>query len=198
MWQTEPSLADILANIFNVIERKRDFILADKHIFVAIYANRDQADEAFSRLQTDGSVMDQLSFVGRDYWKEMTGSRNSGGRFLYRGDLGPFWERMWAILRGWGVFWSFESGPMLVAGPLVRTIIATQEEGNGNGHKSDFEACLADIGIPEESLIQYEKALMNNQILVFVQGTMSEIVHAQDILNETRAINHTIHHGRAN
>jgi hypothetical protein len=169
--------------------------MADKHICVAIYANHDQADEAFSRLQVEGSNMDLLSFVGRDYWKDMVGSRNAGERFQYRGNLGPFWERLWSILRGWGVFWFFENGPVLVAGPLVRTIVATQEEGNGGNHKRNFEAGLFGIGIPKESLIEYEKALQNNQILVFIQGTINEINHAQDILNETRAINHTIHHG---
>jgi len=169
--------------------------MADKHLCVAIYMTPDQADEAFSRLKAEGFGMDLLSFVGRDYWKDMKGSRNAGERFLYRGNLGPFWERLWSHLRGWGVFWFFENGPVLVAGPLARTIIATQEEGNGDHHTSGFEAGLSGIGIPKDSLIEYEKALMNNQILVFVRGTLSEINHAEDVLNETRAINHTIHHG---
>lgn len=168
--------------------------MADKHICVAIYMTPDQADEAFSRLQVAGCDMDLLSFVGRDYWKDMIGSRNTGGRFQYRGNLGPFWERLWSILRGWGVFWFFENGPVLVAGPLVRTIIATQEEGRGDRQSSGFEGALSGIGIPQESLVQYEKALMNNQILVFIQGTLNEINHAQAILEETKAINHTIHH----
>jgi hypothetical protein len=171
--------------------------MADKHICVAIYATHDQADEAFSRLQAEGSDMDLLSFVGRDYWPAMMGSRNAGERFLYRGALGPFWERMWSSLRGWGVFWFFENGPVLVAGPLVRTIIATQEEGNGHRRASGFEAALTGIGIPKESLVEYEKALLNDQVLVFVQGTFHEINQAQGILEETKAINHTIHHAAA-
>ncbi|MBN1903151.1 permease [Candidatus Sumerlaeota bacterium] len=169
--------------------------MADKHICVAIYVTPDQADEAFSRLQSEGFSMDILSFVGRDYWKNMMNSRNAGERFLYRGNLGPFWERLWSHLRGWGVFWFFENGPVLVAGPLVRTIVATQEEGNANQQTSCFKAGLSGIGIPEESLVQYEKALMKNQILVFIQGTLNEINNAENILNETRAINHTMHHG---
>jgi hypothetical protein len=173
--------------------------MADKHICVAIYANHNQADEAFSRLQTEGTDMDLLSFVGRDYWKDMVGSRNSGEHFTYQGCLAPFWQRLWSTLRGWGVFWLFENGPVLVAGPLVRTIVATQEEGNGNGsgHANAFEAGLSGIGIPKESLFEYEKALLSNQILVFIQGTLHEINRVQGILNETKAINHTIHHGTA-
>jgi hypothetical protein len=172
--------------------------MADKHVCVAIYMTHAQADEAFSRLQAEGFGMDLLSFVGRDYWKNMVGSRNAGERFIYHGNLGPFWERLWSILRGWGIFWFFETGPVLVAGPLVRTIVATQEEGTGDRQATGFEAGLSGIGIPKESLIQYEKALMNNQILVFVQGTLNEINHAEDVLNETRAINHTIHHNSVN
>ena len=172
--------------------------MADKHLCVAIYMTQDQADEAFSRLRVEGSDMDLLSFVGRDTWKNMMGSRNAGERFLYRGNQGPFWERLWAELRGWGVFWLFEDGPLLVAGPLVRTMIATQEQTDGNHHASGFAAALAGIGIPPESLVQYEKALLSNQILVFVQGTLDEINHAQAILDETKAINHTIHHNALN
>lgn len=171
--------------------------MADKHTCISIYKTYDQADEAFSRLQAERFDMDLLSFMGRDYWKSMVGSRNAGGRFLYRGNFGPFWERLWSILHGWGVFWFFEDGPVLVAGPLVRTIIATQEESNGDGHASGFEASLSGVGIPQESLVQYEKVLVHDQILVFTQGTLNEISHAQDILEETKAINHTIHHNSA-
>ena len=70
--------------------------MADKHLCVAIYMTQDQADEAFSRLRVEGSDMDLLSFVGRDTWKAMVGSRNAGERFLYRGKLGLFWERLWS------------------------------------------------------------------------------------------------------
>lgn len=172
--------------------------MSDRHICVAIYMTHDQADEAFSRLQAEGFDMDLLSFVGRDYWRDMVGSRNAGSRFLYRGNHGPFWERLWSILAGWGIFWFFENGPVLVAGPLTRTIIATQEAGNGDSQASGFEAGLSGVGIPQDSLIQYEKAVMNDQILLFVFGTMTEIKDASNILRETKSINHTIYHGSLN
>ena len=90
--------------------------MADKHLCVAIYVTQDQADEAFSRLRMESSDMDLFSFVGRDTWKGMVGSRNTGERFLYRGNQGPFWGKLWSALHGWGVFWLFEDGPVLVAG----------------------------------------------------------------------------------
>ena len=168
--------------------------MADKHLCVAIYENTDLAEEAFTRLKSEGSTMDLLSFVGRDEWKCMLASRNAGDRFVYRGARGPFWARLWSGLNGWGVFWIFENGPMLVAGPLVRTIVANQEEGDGVQPATLFESAFAGIGIPCESLVEYERALMHDQVLIFVQGTLNEIYLAQDILNKTKPINHTIHH----
>ena len=40
--------------------------------------------------------------------------------------------------------------------------------------------------------------MMNNQILLFASGSAEEINHTRDILNETKAINHTLHHGAGN
>src|SRR5688572_7622151 len=149
--------------------------MADKHICVAIYKTSNQADEAFARLRVESFSMNLLSFMGRDYWKNMLGSRNAGERFIYRGSQGPFWKRLWSLLPGWGVFWFFEDGPVLVAGPLVRSILATQEQSPTESQATGFQAGLSGIGIPEESLIEYEQALMSDKILVFVQGTLDEI-----------------------
>jgi hypothetical protein len=143
---------------------RKETQMADKHVIVAMYATYDQADEAFARLRARGSDMGLLSCVGRGYWEEMIGSRNTGDRFHFRGKLGPFWERMWSGTRSWGVFWLFPDGPVLVAGPLVGTIIATQEQGNGENHANGFQAGLSGIGIPMESLVEYEKALINHTI----------------------------------
>jgi hypothetical protein len=181
--------------------------MADKHICVAIYMTHDQADEAFSRLQAKDFNLELLSFVGRDSWEDMIGSRQSGRRFVHAGTHGPFWERLWSILPGWGVFWMLESGPVLVAGPLARTIMATQDDGDGHhdgdgyhdgdGHHdgSRFVRALSRTHIPEDSTVAYEKALMKDQILVFIEGTLDDINVVQGLLNETKAINHTVHHG---
>ena len=168
--------------------------MAGKHICVAIYLTSDQADEAFSRLRVEQFSMDLLSFMGRDYWHQMLGSRNAGERFIYRGKQGPFWKRLWSLMPGWGVFWFFPDGPVLVAGPMVRSIIATQEQRSDEAQATGFQSGLSGIGIPEASLVQYEQALMGDKILVFVQGTLEEIQRAQSVLNETKAINHTVHH----
>jgi hypothetical protein len=180
--------------------------MANQHICVAIYTTHAQADEAFSRLEVEGFDMSLLSFAGRDYWANMVGSRQTKGRFTYQGKFGAFWERLWANLPDWGVFCLYETGPLLVAGRLVRGLVAgvANEAGNGNGNggfdqcRSDFEVGLCDMGIPMESVVVYEKAVMNDQLLLFVFGSIASIDQAQRLLNETKAINHTLHHAAGN
>ena len=170
--------------------------MTDKHLCVAIYQTHTHADEAFSRLQFAGFGMENLSFAGRDTWANAVGSYATGNQSKYCGPLGLFWEKLWAVLLGWGVFCYDKDGAMLVAGPLVRTIAAAQEQESINGNA--FETGLSTLGIPGESIVQYAKALMNNQILLFVSGILGEVNRARDILNETMAINHTLHHGAGN
>ncbi len=170
--------------------------MANKNICVAIYQTNTHADEAFSRLQFAGFGMKHLSLAGRDTWANAVGSYVTGNQSRYCGPLGLFWEKLWAVLLGRGVFCYDKDGPMLIAGPLVRAIVAAQEQDSINGNA--FETGLSSLGIPGESIVQYAKALMNNQILLFVSGTLEEVKRAREILNETMAINHTLHHGAGN
>jgi hypothetical protein len=167
--------------------------MTDTHLCVAIYLSHTQADEAISRLQFAGCGMKHLSIAGHDTWANAVGSYTTGDQSKYCGPLGLFWGKLWSLLRGRGVFCFDENGPVLIAGPLVRTIVYAQERDpiDGNG----FESGLSILGIPGESLEHYAKALMNNQILLFVSGALEEVNRTRDILNETKAINHTLHHG---
>ena len=97
----------------------------DTHLCVATYRTHTQADEALSRLQFAGLGTSHLSFAGRDAWANAVGSYATGHQSKYRsGPLGLFWEKLWAILLGRGVFCYDKDGPMLIAGPLVRMIAA--------------------------------------------------------------------------
>ena len=110
--------------------------MSDKHVCVAIYRTSCQADEALSRLRIADFGMNHLSLVGRDTWGNAAGSYVTGKRLNYGGGLGPFWEKLWSILTGWGVFCFYVDGPMLVAGPLVRTIAIAQDKGWRHGNNT--------------------------------------------------------------
>lgn len=168
--------------------------MTSKHTCVAIYLKPALAEEALSRLQSAGFDASQLSFVGRDTWANAAGSYNTENGFMYCGTLGPFWRRLWSVLLGRGIFWSYANGPMLVAGPLVGMIASAQEDARCDTGVDGFASGLSGIGIPEESIAQYEEALQNDRILLFVLGTLDDVNRADFILNETEEINHTLHH----
>jgi len=72
--------------------------VAQKQIYVASYATQDQRDDAFWLQHAERPDMDLPLFVGSAYRNDVAGSLNVGQLFLYREDLGPFWERLRSIL----------------------------------------------------------------------------------------------------
>lgn len=168
--------------------------MTDKHICAAIYPTPEVAEKAFAKLQSANFGAEHLSFVGRDYWSDMVGSRSTTERFKHRGARGAYWENLWSLLSGWGVFCLYENGPLLVAGPLARTIQAAQDAEGIDRPADGFESGLHNIGVPEDSIARYEKALLSDRILLFVLGSLTEIECAQGIIAGTGALNHSLHH----
>jgi hypothetical protein len=167
--------------------------MMNTHLCVAIYLTHTQADEALSRLQIAGFGMNHLSFAGRDTWSNAVGSYATGERSKYCGPQGDFWEKLWAILAGRGVFCSDQEGPTLIAGPLVQTILTALKQEFPIEY--GFKTGLSTLDIPDESVVEYDKALNNHQILLFLSGDLEEVNRARGVLYETKAINHTLHHG---
>ena len=49
------------------------------------------------------------------------------------------------------------------------------------------------MGIPKDSVLQYETALKTDKFLLMVHGTAREVEKAKSILENTRPINMTLH-----
>jgi hypothetical protein len=84
-------------------------------------------------------------------------------------------------------------GPVLVAGPLVAWIVGGLEGAAVVGGLSAVGAGLMSIGIPKDSVVQYETALKTDQYLLVVRDTTSEVARARDIIGTTRAIHSALH-----
>lgn len=165
--------------------------MADNHQCVAIYATRDHVADAVAKLQYEGFDMGRLSLVGRDLWPnpQEVGFRRTGNDLVYGGRLASWWERMWSILPGRGSYWFFGNGPLLIAGQIAHTFAGAQE---GIG---DLKDALVLTGIPDASAVIYARDLDDHRFLLIAQGNMETADHARQLLRETPATNHTIHHG---
>jgi hypothetical protein len=53
------------------------------------------------------------------------------------------------------------------------------------------------MGIPKDSVLQYELALQTDQFLLMVHGTSSEVAKAKAIIDGTEPVNVTLHSAEA-
>ena len=151
---------------------------------VAIYKTHEQAEAAVKELQKAGFDMKKLSIIGRDYHTEehAVGYYNTGERMQYWGKLGAFWGGIWGVFFGAAFFWVPGIGQMLVAGPLVAAIVGGLEGAVVLGGLDAIGAGLYSIGIPKDSIIEYETALKANKFVVVAHGTPEEISRAKHVM----------------
>ena len=170
--------------------------MSEKTNFViAIFESHNQAEDAVRELQKDGFDMKKLSIVGKDYHTEehVVGYYNTGDRMMYWGKLGAFWGGFWGLLFGSAFFWVPGIGQLVVAGPLVMWIVGALEGAVVTGGITALGAGLYSIGIPKNSVLQYETAVKNDKLLLVAHGTANEVQRAKDILHQTGAEITTVH-----
>src|SRR5271154_4572033 len=167
----------------------------ERNAAVAVYSTHVGAEEAVKKLQHAGIDMHALSIVGKDTHTDehVVGYYNSGDRMKYWGKTGAFWGGFWGLLFGSAFFAIPGIGPILVAGPAVAWIVGALESAAVVGGLSAVGAGLYGIGIPKDSIVEYELALKTDKFLLMVHGTVSEVEKARDILKTTQPSNLTSH-----
>jgi uncharacterized membrane protein len=162
---------------------------------VAIYDTHVGAEEAIKKLQSKGIDMRTLSIVGKDTHTDehAVGYYNTGNRMKYWGKTGAFWGGFWGLLFGSAFFAIPGLGPVLAAGPIVAWIVGALEGAAVVGGMSAIGAGLYSIGIPKDSVIQYETAIRTDKYLVVVHGSTPEVEQARGILESTRPHGVTVH-----
>jgi|SRR5579863_1898391 len=173
----------------------RNKIMPKTNSVVAVFESHDKAEEAVSELQRSGFDMQKLSVIGRDYQTEehVVGYYNIGERMQYWGKLGAFWGGLWGMLFGSAFFWLPIIGPVVVAGPLVAWIIGALESAVVVGGFSALGAALASIGIPKNSIVQYEARVKAGQFLLIAHGTPDEVARAKQVLDQGQPTESTVH-----
>ena len=153
-------------------------------IMSALYDTHVQAEQAVEELQANGYDMKQLSIVGQEYHTEekVVGYYNMGDRMLSWGGSGAFWGSIWSLLFGSAFFLVPGVGPLLIAGPFVATLVAALEGAVVVGSVGALAGALASIGIPENSVLEYETEIKAGKFLLIAHGTTAEVAQAREIL----------------
>ena len=151
---------------------------------VSVFETHDESENAIRELQKSGFDMAKLSLIGKDYHTEehVVGYYNVGDRMLNWGKRGAFWGGVWGLLLGSAFFWIPGFGPLLLAGPMVGWIVGALEGAALVGGISALGAGLASIGIPKDSIVQYETDVKNGRYVLVIHGTADEVSRAKAVL----------------
>ena len=154
---------------------------------VAVFPNHLLAEMAVKDLADNNFEMKHLSIVGRGYHSEETaiGFYNAGDRIRFWGKRCAFWGGLWGLFLG-GVFIMVPgAGQIMVLGHIAASVVSMLEGAALVGGASALGAALSSIGIPKNSIIQYETALKADEFLVTVRGPESELTRARAILGHS-------------
>jgi hypothetical protein len=163
---------------------------------IAVFPDHIAAETAIKKLTAAGFEMKNLSVVGKGYHtdEKVVGFYNTGDRVKFWGMRGAFWGGFWGLFLG-GLFMAVPAvGQVVVLGYLASIVIAAIENAVVVGGISALAAALYSIGVPKDSVIQYETALKTDSFLVTAHGPAAEIARARTILgtaNPSRIDVHT-------
>ncbi len=169
--------------------------MLEKNSVVSIFDQHTQAEDAVKQLQKSGFNMKKLSIVGTAYHSDenVVGYYSTGERMKVWGKYGAFWGGLWGMLFGSAFFMIPGIGPLVVAGPLVAWIVGALEGAVIVGCLGAVGVGLYRIGIPKDSIIEYETSLKAGKFLLVAHGTPDEVTRAKAILGATGALETRVH-----
>lgn len=163
---------------------------------VGSFEEHASAEDAVKKLAQAGFDMRSLSIVGKAYHTEekVIGFYNQNDRVQFWGSRGAYWGALWGLFFG-GVFVTIPIvGSVIVLGYLATAAISAVEGAAVVGGLSALGAALYGVGIPKDSVVQYETAIKADGYLVLAHGSASDIARAKAILTSVGASSVESHH----
>src|SRR5579863_1334269 len=158
--------------------------MTETNAVIATFADHQAAEAAIKKLADAKIDMKHLSIIGKGYQtdEKVVGFYNTGERVKFWGRRGAFWGGLWGWLLG-AVFISIPAiGPVIVLGYLAAVVVSAVEGAVVVGGLSALGAALYSIGIPKDSVLDYETAVKADKFLVMAHGPAEEVARAKTIL----------------
>jgi len=163
---------------------------------IAVFPNHGAAEKAVKQLTAAGFEMKNLSVVGKGYHSDekVVGFYNMGDRVKFWGSRGAFWGGFWGLFLG-GLFMTIPIvGHVVVLGYLATILVAGLENAVVVGGLSALGAALYSLGIPKNSVLQYETDLKADSFLVMARGATAEVERAKKLLATSSPSRLDVHH----
>jgi hypothetical protein len=166
---------------------------------VAIYAQHETAEAAIRKIAESGLDMKQFSIIGKGYHSEeqVVGFYSTGDRIRFWGSRGAAWGGLWGLLFGGLMLTVPVVGPVMVLGHLAAVVfvaISSAVEGAVTlGVLGALGAALFSIGIPHNSVLQYDQALKADRFLIVGHGQAAAMDRAKSLLKDSGPMQLDIH-----
>lgn len=164
---------------------------------IAVFSDHQGAEDAVKKLASEGFALKNLSVVGKGYHtdEKVIGFFNAGDRVKFWGTRGAFWGGLWGLFFG-GLFLSVPIvGHVVVLGYITSAVFSAIEGAVLTGGLGALGAALYSIGIPKNSVIEYEEAVKADGFLVMAHGSADDMRRAKAILGEQAPITVAVHTG---
>ena len=162
---------------------------------VATFAHHREAETAVRKLADGGMNMKHFSIIGKGYHTEekVIGFYNAGDRITFWGKNGAIWGGLWGLFFGGMMLTIPVIGPVVVLGHLAAMVLSAVEGAVVIGGISALGAALFSIGLPKNSVIEYEQALKADGFLVVAHGPADEMARAKTILETSNPTHLDLH-----
>lgn len=156
---------------------------------IATYDTHAGAEDSIREIDHAGFNMKRLSIIGKGYHSEEhpVGFYTVGDRMKTWGGVGAFWGALWGMLFGAAFFWIPGIGLLGAAGPFVHVLAGALEGAALVGGLSVLGAALANIGVPGDAIVKYERSLRADKYLLIAHGTSEEIEKLRAVVERTGA-----------
>ena len=151
---------------------------------VAVFNDHQTAEAAVRKLAEGGLDIQHFSIVGKGYHSEekVVGFYNAGDRIMFWGQNGAMWGGLWGLFFGGILMTVPVIGSVVVLGHLAAMVFAAVEGAAVVGGLSALGAAIFSLGIPKDSVIDYETALKADGFLIVAHGSVDEMARAKTIL----------------
>ncbi len=164
--------------------------MGNKNNCIAIFKTHQEAEQAIMELKSAGFDIKKLSIIGKSQEREekVIGYYNGINRVKFWGKRAALWGGLWGVIFN-PAFMCIPGASSLTAGGILFTTFA-----NGlstslfTGGFPALGTALYSIGIPRNSIINYETAVKMKKHLLIVHGTYDEVEHAGNILNTSKEV----------
>jgi hypothetical protein len=164
---------------------------------VAVFEHHRQAQDAVKKLADAGFEIVKVNIVGKVCHTEekVVGFFNAGDRIKFWGKHGTFWGGLWGLFVGGLSMTVPVVGPIVVLGHRGAIVLGAVEGAALGGGMSALGAALFGIGIPKDTVLDYETAVKTDSFLVMVNGSPEEVDHAKTILATANPSRLDVHEG---